>query len=702
MLTREQVQFLQANAAPVQPTRGRARFVNGQFVLDDEPQQKKKDKGFLVDSISAGGGMAGAAAGAAGGAALGSIVPGVGTVIGGLLGAVLGGAGGSAGGQVLENKVAGDDLMTGVGQEALLGGVTSIGPVRALTLGKALATGAGKEGIEKAITATPVRDFVKRKTGIGAGDDVLKTSMAGKVQEAGNKALLDQYGTISKPVARVTRPMDTVSELANVGITKPMDAERIASAVTGSSGILNRQVAKAVGDARAVDTSTLRQVFSDSLDNYGIVDKDRKSLQTLFDAQMKRISGGARGSLDPKVNPTEALDMMKSIEKRIANLEGRGGNYRLSTPERGDQANVLRLVRDELEDQIYRGAGANDNLQTLLTPQLREELVSLMPKNAKWAKYVDDNIMKATDVSALRSAQRPFVNISQIINEADTNAMTFGGRSGNATLEGSIPSMVARGTINAVRNPVARAGAAVSRRATNTNLGSGGVTPMNSAGRVLAGNTLMSALNQQPQEAPIDAPALEGELMDPGMAETAMQPTNQFGVTSQQLQQAMMAALMNNDKEAFQQLQAMSELVAASEASSAPQLNSTQAASVSKAATAVSALDRLEQLFGNAGGGGLIQGGIAGALGAVNLNNEARTYNNQLAATARLLGRAMGETGAGSDADAQAFISMLPQLTDSPEVAQMKLAELRARLQDSQNNLLYYGGGASEQAQGAI
>lgn len=179
-------------------------FQQSQVKQPTQPQKKKKD--FWTDQISTGGGIGGALAGAAGGAAIGSIVPGIGTVIGGLIGGALGGAGGSAVGQVAENAVSGDNLGQDVAQEALLGGIFSAPPLRALRgvagAAKGLASGAAKQGFEqgfiggaKNLAEGGTRSLVDRtsqnllggawgiKSGAKLGGDILTPQRANQLQK---------------------------------------------------------------------------------------------------------------------------------------------------------------------------------------------------------------------------------------------------------------------------------------------------------------------------------------------------------------------------------------------------------------------------------------------------------------------------------------------------------------------------------------
>lgn len=299
---------------------------------------------------------------------------------------------------------------------------------------------------------------------------MLKTSTGSKLQDLGNKALLSQYGTLPANVARQTNPAKTVGELADIGITNPMDAERIAKSITGASGILNRAVAKSVDKAGGVDTTGLRRIAEDALQLNGVVEKDASSVLSVVDSQLRRLQGGPAGSLNPLANPNDALDVLKSLEKRIANLNGKGGNYRLATPERADQARVLQSLHDEIQDRLYRGAGADKNISSVLTPEVRTQLLSLKPNDAKWQQFIDNKVMGARTIEDLRGAQAPFVRAGRIIDEADQNSITFGGRGGNLANNlgtGGIGGAVASAAMNVAQPVLARFGGQALRSAGN-------------------------------------------------------------------------------------------------------------------------------------------------------------------------------------------------------------------------------------------
>jgi hypothetical protein len=408
-----------------------------QWLASQQPKRvapKKKGRGGFASSlISEAGGTGGALTGAAIGTAL---LPGIGTVIGAGLGGAIGGFGGRiAENEVRDNRVGLGDALT----EGAISGVTAAGPLKLLKAGKAL-KGAAK--------AAPALEDAIVEAGTKAP---LKTSAQGKLLDLSNSALLKQYGTVPSYTARQINPKATVGSLADLGITKPQDVERISRAVTGTNGLINKAVVGAVDKSTIVPVDTIQSTLQKAIGEHGLVDKDAQSVTNVVNAQLGKLEGGA--------TPAKVFDVMKQLEKRTANLQGKGGNYRLTTPERMDQAKVLMSVKDELEKNLYEAAGANKNLSSVLTPELRDNLVKLHPGNQQWQDFVDSKVMKAGSVKDLRSTMAPFVRGSKLVDEANLNEGTFGGRVGNLAQagQGSLANTMALLAGNAVKNPALQA-----------------------------------------------------------------------------------------------------------------------------------------------------------------------------------------------------------------------------------------------------
>lgn len=469
------------------------------------PQVKPK-KNFLLDQVSTAGGILGGIGGS-------FVAPVVGTAGGAAVGSGIG--------EAIENLIMGDSLGKNVGKEALIGGVFGAGPVKLAKAGYGAVKGA--------------------KAGSQAAQATAKTSTKGKLTNLGNKLLTSQYGTIGKPVARATKPEQTFGQLADYGVTKPDDVDRIAAKFTGAGGIVTKAVSKAAGNAGRVPTTGIQQIFDDAIDINGLVEKDAKAVKSVFRAQMSKLMGGPKGSLNPNAHPNDVLEVMRNLEKRAANLTGKGGNYRLSSPERVDQAKALLAVRDELENRLFQASEKTGGLSKVLTPQFRDELVNLQPGNVAWQNFVDSSVMKARNIGELRSTMSPFVKARQIIDEGDINTMTAGGRTGNF-LAGSgfgglidpIAGMVVGAAQAAARNPLVRATGTGLRKAggqpTAAPATASRPSPLGITARLGATGAIGGGVNQVSQAASAGATSLEDALLQ--QSQSADTPSGLFSPSS--------------------------------------------------------------------------------------------------------------------------------------------------------------------------
>lgn len=555
----------------------------GIVVQPQSGQQPKKKKDFWTDQISTAGGILGGI----GGSFLSPIV-----------GTVSGAAAGSALGEALENALMGENLGNNVAKEALLGGVFSTPPIKA---GKAIigaVSGAARRG------------------GTEVAEQAAKTSSQSRLTDVGNKLLTSQYGTIGKPVARANNPEQTFGELANYGLTKPGDVERVARGVTGANGLISKAVSKAVGEGQRVPTSGLQQIFDDAVELNGLVDKDAAAVQSVFRAQMKKLMGGPAGSLQD-AHPSDVLDAMRALEKRAANLSGKGGNYRMSTPERTDQAKALMIVRDELEDRLYNAVGQGKGLSNVLTPEFRESLVGLHPGNKQWQQYVDDTVLKSGDVGSLRSSMAPFVRAKNVIDEADVNSMTFGGRVGNAApvIGGAIGNALdpitgalAGAAQSAVRTPIARAAATGLRSAGGQGMerapsrfGIGARVGLEGIGSATANQAFAQ---QAPPEAPTEL-SLEDTLMSQSQAPQEVSPYSR---------EALMSDIQRDPKNADGYLKTYQELQDIYAPPKPAKLSATQQET---AARASNAMNDLQTLAGAIEGGDINRTIVPGSQSAI-------------------------------------------------------------------------------------
>lgn len=710
------------------------------------PPAKKKQSGkggILSSLISEAGGTTGAMGGAALGATLGSAVPVIGTAIGGLAGALIGGFAGGTGGRAVENKIRDNQNFLGEGgsakaalTEGAISGAMGAGPLRLLKGGASLTKGAvaGTKGLAGALGSREAAQAAE--TAVAAP---LKTSMAGKADALGNKMLgKSQWGVIDKPTIRSADPAGTTAKLSNMGLTKNTDIERTAQAITGADGILNKAVAGAVDQAHPLQVGHLPTAIETTIKKSGLVDNQAKGLTNEIAADINLI--------DP-ANPNSALDVMRNLKARQQEYLGKGGTYHLPTSADKKRAKVIGEIHDELQNTLYKTADANGNLPKVLTPELRSQLVGMHPGNAQWAAHVDKNIMGATSVGQLRSAQAPFVNATKLIANGEGNAHSAGGQMVNSA--NGIKGAIVDAAANLVKQPLQRTagvavkkvapmlpgGAGMPQGATSGLAGAlGGVTAPNMKGIVR--NELFSQPLKQLATTPATADAMQvdpvtgqpipqdvSQLPDQGQQQTG-QFTDPANPTANQMLSPDVVAANEADQQQqndpfnpanlqtniakiianggkmkdVQEYVALVDTISGLTASAAPaKLNAQTASSLASSANGSNTLNQLEGLFSQAGGGsGRIGGRIGNVMSKVGMNDNGQVYNDLAASSVSQLAKALNGGGQVSDTDAQVVIQALPRITDSPAVAQAKFNALKARLAAAQQNTLQFGGGATD------
>ena len=119
-------------------------------------------------------------------------------------------------------------------------------------------------------------------------------------------------------------------------------------------------------------------------------------------------------------------------------------------------------------------------------------------------------------------------------------------------------------------------------------------------------------------------------------------------------------------------------------------LNATQQKELNRMDTAANAIDELEKLYTNAGGGqGIVGGNIANLLGNVGINSDVASYNALSEGLINQIAAAVGKTDAlNNEAEVKRALSLVPKITDTPQTAQTKLNTLREMLQTNRETML--------------
>lgn len=614
------------------------------------PKQQKK-KGFWQDQISTVGGIGGGiAGGAAGGALAGTaILPGVGTVAGGLIGALLGGAAGSAGGEAIENIQTGDNITKNLAKEAALGGIFSVGPIRALNVagkaGMATAKGQGvNQAIETAATQKPIRNMLGKGFGAASDDMAIRGIKPSKSQlNRFKKNTGEDMASVLKRNNLVGREVDEVNTLIGglddkfgqiVAGTPDIPKANVMQAITQQVDLLKSagptDLAKA-GDDLLAEAQEVLAKYGDTVPASAV-----QQLKRQYDSLVNftnRQSNPARTSVNERVGNALRETLRTSADN--AGLSDAG----MSLKQIGQESSKLKAIRDLMEEQANLGRGTNPlGLGTLM---------------AGTAGGVGGGVGGALGMAAA----------SRAINSAP--AMRLGAKAaGNAAERLSSPS---RGnTVGGVIGRQAGQGAFF-----------GGLNQATTPGPDPQVEAERSALEA----------ALRGEAVElsgselTGAMEQPQAPMNPFGVSQEEVAAQMVLALQAGDTKGFGNLKDIYEMIGEyNEASASAGTGSGKPETVegqkayNNAMAGMKAISDIEAILAEDSSmpwkaalpGGALTDSLLGA------SKYETALRSAMDSMARLrTGAAMTET------EVKNFRAMLPKAGDSPDTVQYKLNNFR-------------------------
>lgn len=660
--------------------------------------------------------ITGATSGATGGALASALN-------GGDLGQVLSGAAqGAGGGALAGGTMAGVMGLAGAGIDKLnnkITGGTTITPETDTTI----------EAVKK-VNLDPVKEAELER----------KYTVAKQKQ---GQALMSQYGTIDAPTARSVG--DAAQVLTNLyddyGLKTPAEVQYAAKKLTGADGIVSkmtRKLASSAGDISSTyNVADLDQLIIDS--GLGLDSTRGKALKQ----QVSSIVNSVKNSGDGIANANDVLDMVKKLERKSADVAGKSGNnYHRATSEDLAAASVLNAVASDYKDRIWNGA---QDISTVLTPDAIKELKAVFPSNKTYQNGVDNNIAKATNGQELRHTMADLVNGSKIANNSKMIAGTTGAQlvraatSANpavaatqmlaikaldsdtankvradkyakratkyqAKLTGETPagSSFASNLANRVKNNVTDLASALTND-TLSNASYAGYLPTFGEAMTsqLSRQAGLGAANAQENQAALQEAQQQVQNVQNDynnamtQAQTAynnaqaMVPqTSPGNERLDQITRAMDLALAAGDLDSYGKLaslyQTAYKIYAPSEtaAGGASSLNATQQGNLAKIESASSAIDKLEQLYNQAGGGQGRLGGKLAELGAnLGMNSNVSSYGSMARGLINQIVAAVGKTDAlNNEGEVQRAMDLVPKITDTPEEAQIKLQSLREML----------------------
>lgn len=660
----EYLAAIRANAGPVASNQPKARFVNGQYVLD-QPKQRGKG-GFLSSLISELGGAGGATGGAALGASIGSVVPGIGTLIGGIAGGAIGGFGGGFGGRAIENKVRDDEYRVGDSfKEGLLSGAFG-GAGAAFQTARGLKAVGGLKGLGAATAAggddalvAASKQILKggRKAGValtnGGFDDLAKAAKltAGRnvAERAGNSAYRSTLGVDDIVMPGKTKPTtlfkadELIKEARRTGLKgSPAQMQRQLEVAYGR---FNTQVADEL--SKATKTVPYKKLYS-------------RATREIADSLPLRIDG---------------VPIRSELTRSLRQLNKLSDGRNLS-------ATAVNTFKNGLDvDSAFRKLSGE-----LASPMTAKETVDM----ALW-RHADDWLRElAPGAKELTQRQSKLYGLAQGLGRM---TRTPGDPKSVVDLAARVAGPTVRKAQNAFgRGLLATGGAEGAVQ---------GLAPSFTR-PVLKGAAARGVGNQMfnpsaPMEEVVDEASIQEPGFDATQVDTGFAPQQQPQQPTYTLQQALQDAheLLGGRATAPQYLSYAKALMD-SQPETGGTLDAVAKRQVANVESAGRIVEQLKGLYDQAGGAQGFGGYLTKITSKTPLNSAQKSFSDQRGAYISRIVRALGEVGTLNEGDIQRAIALIPDYTDTPESAESKWNGLMQVLEGTRQSIYSNAGGLSE------
>lgn len=518
------------------------------------------------------------------------------------------------------------------------------------------------------------------------------------VEDAGTKLKNNQIiGTI-RDRKLLERAPDSIKWAEKYGFS-PNQYEDLSDILTGGEGILSNFNNNALKNAKRSVTMPqgARETALKNVDKAITLEPHvKKNLKRAINDAHDVTTGNIGNRLSERgeqrmamMDEADIYDMHKTVqdlEKMAYEVSGKGSDDAQRILR--DYANELKQTINTVSNEIYKNP---DNVQELtaalqganLSPQLNKDII--------------EGIRKGTDYLGIRSLQSPAVTLGKVAQHEKMAPLAGGvGGPGNAMF-GNPLMQVAN---EVVGKPIAKAtGKALETggRAVQVAAGGGGGGKVPSALKYgaagLAGygvlNSILGGQDGTQVANPAALAAAGGQdpnqvmYEDGSMGPRQEQEITVGGYNRSQLEEAYVAALMDNNPKAADAIGTMLDIVDSKETAAAKAAEK-ESKTGGKAQNAMTAMSNLMAIYDQGGGAQGPLGALSGLLnkasfGTINPNQAA--YEDMLQAAAVAVARANGEVGVLSNQDIENYRKMLPTFSDNPQQAQIKLQTIMSGLQ---------------------
>jgi hypothetical protein len=608
------------------------------------------------------------------GGALGSLAGPGGTIAGGALGSGLGTALGRAlGGQAVFGQ-------GGTGEIALdtaLGGLFSGGVGKLLKGGGEAAKGIAGIGAKEAVGQTAEK--LGQSVGVSAGKEATQAALqkAGKITgqqaaEAAQQAVKagrpqDIFGKAALSLQRAGQKELGFQEAAKLGGRKigPQEGDTLFNFLVKDIGIKGGEKISPGKALRAVENyqGSILKSLDQSVKDIGYTFSKADAEKIILNARKGygiNVQGGSKvlNTLESNVfnalkdNTFEGVDKARKALDKTINYARKQGS---TSPWMEDVANSLRKSIDERLTQI---SGVNKDIKTLYAKSQKatELLQTAQAKEAAGPGNWFQLGMRA--VQAGRAGAGSVPGLQKALKTAST-VNTLGGKAVSPTLLSSL----GRQTVRAGATPIAASMLGGKPQDTTqadmTGMeATGGMSGMDSMGGMeTAGGMTGGTMGDMGQQSQLDA-YFQG---------LALQDLQQTG-----------GKRLSAIKAAYDLFGGGKSQKSISQQNAERKLNQ-----------AVNTVGLLQQQFQKAGGGQGFGGYGQALAGALKLPSAdaARTYQQNRQGFAALISKSLGESGVLTDQDVKRALANVPDITDTPGVAQAKWNNLMQVLQGGYSNV---------------
>lgn len=554
--------------------------------------------------------------------------------------------------------------------------------------------------------ASQYGDDIARNLATNYGDDVARGTLA----QIGDQLAAPSV-TSAATKATKSRLGDALVKASDTGLNAPLSLTRKGMREVGEdagqkigmlydrTGMSNMDELRKLGK----ELTGGQNSFMDDVTNYMQTNGARGNYVDLSDIapQIRDLRDNLPKAVQNQINDKDPAQLANFFRGAASDLR------KSATPNAGQKelAKLYETTAREINKRVDMGIDpkyvqqAFDDTASEFLTRSRDALLrgdkKMSTAYKRLAKEIADIPADQRTVQAYRSFKRDFVDISKMGKLSDQ--ATGGGSISRAVKEVPVVGPMLDATLAApVEAGAQRAGQVM--RGVGRAFQSGQAQDMLKKGAMIGGGGLVLAnlmggnsQNAAPQGvSPMGVPpVMDGE--DEALAaalgmgaeqETAPEPTV-GGYTRAQLEDAYVAALMDNNVEAADAIGSMVDILNNNEKRMADAAGSADEGAQKRAA-GMRTLQTLLQSYERGGGGqGIVGGTLTNLLNTATggaYNSSAQTYATQARGAAAQIIKALGESGTLSDRDIQAAMDMLPKNTDTEDVAREKISNLMTLL----------------------